>query len=182
MRKAGDYTTRPYIIGIQNNYPANDKARLEDLRALVDLLTSITFFRLKVQEQTNPPRAATIVLECIRACMNSTYRFLFDSCIELCNPNDEECEAEKGSEHLLEKETTNGPLVLIKNLEFWDNLVKLMIAIIEEDKTTYAHVLNQYAIFLVIHFEIFLMVGPEWQHVAKSHNLEIFVKSQKIEI
>merc|ERR1711972_913572 len=50
-------------------FPASDKYRLLDLKYTVELLTSITFFRLKVLETGSTP-AIQLVSECIKACMN----------------------------------------------------------------------------------------------------------------
>lgn len=60
-------------------FPASDKLRLKDLKYTIELLTSITFFRLKVLETGSTP-AIQLVSECIKACMNSTYNFLFNNC------------------------------------------------------------------------------------------------------
>ncbi|XGW20031.1 hypothetical protein V3C99_003670 [Haemonchus contortus] len=100
-------------------FPSSSPAKLQDLKSTVDLLTSITFFRMKVLELASPPRASNVVSECAKACMQSTYQLLFDSCCEQGAPSSE-------------------------SVKFWFDFLDYMMRVIEDDKTVYGPSLNQF--------------------------------------
>uniref|UniRef100_A0AC35TU58 Phorbol-ester/DAG-type domain-containing protein n=1 Tax=Rhabditophanes sp. KR3021 TaxID=114890 RepID=A0AC35TU58_9BILA len=107
-------------LGMYRKYfPSSSPAKLRDLKSTVDLLTSITFFRMKVLELSSPPRASNVVRECVRNCMDQTYQVMFETCCDGGAPNSD-------------------------SVKFWFDFLDYLMRAIEEDRNIYSPVLNQF--------------------------------------
>lgn len=90
-----------------------------------------------MQELSSPPRASTVVKDCVKACLRSTYQFLFANCYDIygreyqTDPNEPKREPDD-----------TGPR--LDSLDFWHKIIALVVSVIEEDRNSYAPVLNQF--------------------------------------
>ena len=89
-----------------------------------------------------------MVKDCVKACLRSTYQFLFENCYDLYN-REFQAEAGEGGEggdgppgRPKPSEEDLGPR--LDDLEFWHKLIALITSVIEEDKSSYGPVLNQF--------------------------------------
>ncbi|XP_068693233.1 protein unc-13 homolog B-like isoform X1 [Montipora foliosa] len=158
-------TLRIDIANYRTNFPAVNPEKLDDLKSSVDLLTSVTFFRMKVLSQ-RPTRTAEIVRECVKNCMKASYAYLYANCSELY---DRELASESNT--LEPNIPPSGP----KNLDFWPKLISLVVSVIEEDRGIYTHVLNQFPTELnvgEISAQVFWnLLSADLQDTLKEHSL-----------
>lgn len=103
---------------------------------------------MKVLELASPPRASIVVKDCAKACIRSTYQFLFENCYDLYQR-----EFQTDSDKKVD-DVEKGPTV--QNLDFWINLITLLVSVIEEDKNIYSPILNQYEFCYYFHINLFL--------------------------
>jgi protein unc-13 len=118
-------------------YPAADNVRLHDLKSSIDLLTSIMFFRRKVLEDRQARRASEVVRECVTSCVQSTYSLLYENCSSLY------CRQYGDTEQVTPGSNGDDDMRETHDATFWQRLIALIVSVVEEDRLTYANVINQ---------------------------------------
>ncbi|KAI1301324.1 Protein unc-13 -like protein B [Halotydeus destructor] len=113
-------------------FPSDKPQKLRDLKSTIDLLTSIAFFRLKVQELQDAPRSVWIIKECIMTCLKETYRMLFDNSSLVYSKLGLNIETSEES-----NQTSN-------KLQSWHKLTELIQFTIEEDRSVYEPVFSHF--------------------------------------
>ncbi|TPP59265.1 hypothetical protein FGIG_00677 [Fasciola gigantica] len=157
------------VVKYRTVFPASKPERLMDLKSTVDLLTSITFFRLKVQELSSPPRTGQILRECIAACIHATYQCLCENVHELygksvqgaaaCPSGGGGSSTGVGVTNKLSSVDDQSDMLAqrqsiasggqehsddMRSLTYWHRLITLIVSVLEDDRKHYAPVLNQF--------------------------------------
>jgi hypothetical protein len=104
----------------------------------------------QVQELSSPPRASSVVKDCVKNCIRHTYNFLFANCDEVykreskqptTSLTDNNEQYDDGTQTSILSTNVIGPN--LKSLQFWHQLMYLLTCIISEDRERYSLVLNQ---------------------------------------
>ena len=123
-------------------------------------------------ESTSPPKSALVVKECVRACLKQTYQDLFDHVAEMTASqlaNEASSTTHSGNE---EERNLHGAPGL-RSLDFWRNLLSLLIVIIDEDRKIYSSKINQFPSELNVGqlsaFEMWKLLAADLRYAMEEH-------------
>ena len=117
----------------RQNFPSEQKERLQDLYDSIQLLQSVIEFKTQVVGLNTLPPVDFVVAECVKKCIHSTYEDIFENANQLYKEQYAIDEKQREAEKLSGEPTPDN----MRTLEFWHRLIALVVSVIEEDKTWY---------------------------------------------
>ena len=150
----------------RNVFPCTDKVRLHDLKYTIELLTSITFFKLKVLS-SGTTISEQVVSECLKACMSSTYNFLFNNCEKLAAG--ENIEDSTSSIAKLKRKKSVGIGPSLNSLSFWMELARLVASVMTEMKTYKKYIASEIDVEIICSLELFQLLQSDIYEAMNDH-------------
>ncbi|CAF4998263.1 unnamed protein product, partial [Rotaria sp. Silwood1] len=147
------HTTATTAVSAADQFAASNFGKEKFIKLLDQLHNSIRIdlSMYRVQELSSPPRASSVVKDCVKNCVRHTYDFLVANCDDVYKrESKQQMNINENNNELNEDEEIQGTTTTnvigpnLKSLQFWNHFMYLLTRIIAEDRERYSLVLNQF--------------------------------------